>query len=75
MKEFTSILMHLSGKKGVIATILGTLNGYLVAQGFIDQNTFLLIGGILGAIFGGVSYATKVAFKYKESINSKINKK
>jgi len=69
------VLIYLSGKKGVIASILGLINGYLVAQAYIDQNTFLLIGGILTAIFGGASYATKVVYKNKESIDSKINKK
>ena len=57
------LLKFLSGKKWVIATILSLILWYCFAKGFIDDMTFTLIWGILTALFGGASIATKSMYK------------
>lgn len=53
------VLEFLSGKKGIIASILMTFVAYLANKGIISEAETILIGSLCTIIFGGVSYATK----------------
>lgn len=66
-----NVLIFLSGKKGVIATILALTNGYLFQMGILDEITFYFIGALLVALFGTVSAATKLAYKEVKKIKVK----
>ena len=57
------ILCFLSGKKGIIATVLGLTNGYLFQMEVYTEPTFLFIGALLVALFGSASMMTKNIYK------------
>ena len=57
------ILIWLSGKKSVIATILMGVVAYLATKGTIGEPEVALLTLVIGAIFGTVSYATGKAYK------------
>lgn len=57
------ILMFLSGKKSVIATILMAIAGYCSTKGYIDLDLFGLITVLIGTIFGVASYQTAKVYK------------
>ena len=57
------LLLFLSWKKGIIATILSALNGYLLFKGIYGEPEFILITTILGALFGWASLLTKDLYK------------
>lgn len=52
------ILKFLSGKKALLATVLGAIEAYLATKGIIGEAEVILISTILGAIFGTASYFT-----------------
>jgi len=52
------LLIWLSGKKGVIASIILTIVGYLGAQQVISSDLVALIGSLVAIIFGAASYKT-----------------
>lgn len=53
------ILKFLSGKKGVIASLIGLVSTYLAIKGYIGEPEIYLITGISVILFGTASYATK----------------
>ena len=57
------ILMWLSGKKGVISTILMGVVAYLATKGIIGEPEVALLTLVIGAVFGVMSYATGLAYK------------
>ena len=63
MNKFDKILMWLSGKKSVIASIILTTVGYLGSIGKIDENTVIYIGGLVAIIFGTASAMTKELYQ------------
>jgi hypothetical protein len=54
-----NILTFLSGKKGVIASIIGLVVTFLLSEGYISSAVAGLIGGISTILFGAASMATK----------------
>ena len=60
---FNKILIFLSGKKSVIATILMGIVAYLATKGIIGDAEVTLLTLVVGAIFGITSYATGKAYK------------
>ena len=52
------ILIFLSGKKSVIATIIMGFVSYFAAKGYIGEYEVTLITVIVGAVCGTASYAT-----------------
>jgi hypothetical protein len=63
----TNILKFLSGKKGAIASIIGLIVTFCLAQGYISASVAELIGGISIIIFGTASYATgKLVYKAEQ---------
>ena len=54
----TKILTFLSGKKGVIASVIMTVVGYYSATGVLGQNEVILIGSLCTILLGSASYAT-----------------
>jgi preprotein translocase subunit SecF len=56
------LLKFLSGKKSTIATILSLILWYVFAKGYIDDMAFAMLWGILTALFGTVSFATKKVY-------------
>jgi type IV secretory pathway VirB2 component (pilin) len=52
------LLLWLSGKKSVIATILMAIAGYCSTKGYLDLDLFGLITVLIGTIFGVASYQT-----------------
>jgi len=59
MKTIAKVLKFLSGKKGVIASIILTVNGYLAAKEVYGELEVVLVGALVTIIFGGASYATR----------------
>lgn len=57
------LLIFLSGKKSVIATILMGIVAYLATKWIIGDAEVALLTLVIGAIFGTVSYATGKAYK------------
>lgn len=57
------LLKFLSGKKWVIASIIGLITAYLATKGILWEPEVILIMGITWAIFGTVSVATKNMYK------------
>ena len=53
------ILKSLSWKKGVIATMLTLILGYLFAKGYLQEAEYNLIGWLLIIVFGWASIATQ----------------
>ena len=58
MNTLIAILNWLSGKKSVIAGIIGLVIAYLAVKGFIGEAEVYLFSGLNVLIFGGASYAT-----------------
>ena len=56
------LLIWLSGKKSIIATIIITINGYLYAKAYYGDAEFALISTLIGVIFGYAGYETKKVF-------------
>ena len=59
MKNLKIILKWLSGKKGVIASIIGLVLAFCASKGYLDTDVVVLIGSISTLIFGSASIATK----------------
>ena len=57
------ILKWLSGKKGVIASVIALLNGYFLAKSVYGDLEFYLIGGLQIILFGAASIKTKLIYK------------
>ncbi len=58
-----NVLIWLSGKKSVIASLIGTITAYLAVKGFLGEAEVGLIGSISFLFFGTASMATSSAFK------------
>lgn len=59
-----TILTFLSGKKSVIASLIGLIVSYLATKTILGEAEVLLIMGITTLIFGTASYATgKIVYK------------
>jgi len=58
-----TLLKFLSGKKGTIASILGTVLAYCAATGLLWPQEVILIGSLITIIFGWASIATKGIYK------------
>lgn len=58
MKTIKQILTWLSGKKGIIASIIGGISAYLATKGVIGEAEVILISALSLAIFGSASIAT-----------------
>jgi hypothetical protein len=58
MKTLTGILIWLQGKKTSLATILGAINVYLLAEKVINTNQSILFATILLALGLGANVAT-----------------
>ena len=67
----TKILKLLEGKKGMIASIIGTVSAYCAVKGYIGQEEVLLIGSLSTIFFGTASYATRAM--NASTINKIIN--
>lgn len=53
------LLTFLSGKKSVIATVLMGAVAYMASLQYIGEAEVAFLTIIVGALFGGASYATK----------------
>ena len=60
-----NFLIWLSGKKGVIASIILTTVGYLGTKGLIDGDTVIFIGSLMAVIFGTASAITKEVYRQR----------
>jgi len=58
----TKLLLFLSGKKGIIASLMALINGYLMAKGFYGELDFYFIGGLQVILFGAASIQTKAIY-------------
>lgn len=70
------IIKFLSGKKAIIASILGAIEAYLAAKGIIGEAEVVLISAIITAIFGSAAIVTKKAYatgKIKQMNNLNLN--
>lgn len=69
MDKFTELiektLIILSGKKSVIATIVTTLNWYLLFKGIYGEAEFALVSTIIVTLCWGASIATKSIYNDK----------
>ncbi len=61
----SKILLFLSGKKSVIASIIMTAVAYLATKGFLGEAEVTLLGALTTIIFGATAYATGKAYKRK----------
>ena len=52
------VLKILSGKKGVVASVIMTIVAYLSAEQVLGTNAVVLIGSLTTILFGSASYAT-----------------
>lgn len=59
METLKIILKWLSGKKGVIASIIGLVLAFCASKGLLDTETVVFLGSLSTLIFGSVSVATK----------------
>ena len=58
-----TLLKFLSGKKWVIASIIGAVMAYLAVKGMLGEQEVILIGSLSLIFFGSASIATKQAYK------------
>jgi membrane protein DedA with SNARE-associated domain len=56
------LLIFLSGKKAVIASVILTVSGYLAAKQILGEAEVVLIGSLVAVIFGSASYVTGQMF-------------
>ena len=57
--SFENFFLFLSGKKGIIGSILLTIVAYLALKGFIGEEEIFLMGGIVTTLTGVSSIYTK----------------
>jgi hypothetical protein len=62
METINKFLIWISGYKSILAVILTSTNSYLWNKGCYQEIDFLFISVILGVLFGGAAYQTKIAF-------------
>ena len=53
------VLKFLSGKKSVIASIIGLVLAFSASKGYLDTETVVFLGSLTTLIFGSASIATK----------------
>ena len=53
------ILKFLSGKKSVIASIIGLVLAFCASKGYLDTETVVFLGSLSTLFFGTASIATK----------------
>jgi len=63
MNTINKALIWLSGKKGVIASLIALTNGYLLSKGLYQEIDFYFIGGLQIILFGAASYMTTKLYK------------
>ncbi len=56
------LLIFLSGKKAVIASVILTVSGYLAAKQILGEAEVILIGSLTAILFGTASYKTAQIF-------------
>lgn len=56
------LLIFLSGKKSIIASVILTVSGYLAAKEVLGEAEVILIGSLVTIIFGAASYKTGKVF-------------
>jgi len=54
-----NVLKFLSGKKSVIASIIGLVLAFSASKGYLDTETVVFLGSLTTLIFGSASIATK----------------
>lgn len=66
MEILEKILKFLSGKKAIIASIIGLVTSYLATKGILGEPEVILINGLTMAIFGTASVMTGKMYKKLE---------
>lgn len=54
-----NVLKFLSGKKSVIASIIGLVLAFSASKGYLDTETVVFLGSLTTLLFGTASIATK----------------
>lgn len=54
-----TVLKFLSGKKSVIASIIGLVLAFSASKGYLDTETVVFLGSLTTLLFGTASIATK----------------
>lgn len=66
-KSSEKLVKFLSGKKGVIASIVWVVTAYLAAEWTITQNDVILIWSLSTIFFWAASYETKKYYQTKKN--------